>query len=365
MAHARTKRHTSHGPRMPTFVLGSAFVHSWVRKPCVVGCARATSLWPRIGRWALLLALIVAAWACPVAAQGQALDLASYERLLREARAAAARGDRLEVEQAAAPLTAARSVVMPDGARAPVDNAWLAAELRRPAPDLAMVAARLGALIDALAVVAPPAPPDAPERLRRILAGPPFAQPDQGPREPGPLDRLIEWLLRQLGRLFEPVAEAAAGAPGTAVSWLLTALGAALIVAVLALWLRGLRRTMAGEARLPASGAAEAEDTADAQARAKELARAGDYRGAVRLMALAALLWLDERGVLAYDPHQTNREHLRRLRDRPGAMGGLAPIVDAADRVWYGGAPIDAAGYAEVERQVDALRAQEQGRASS
>jgi hypothetical protein len=307
-----------------------------------------------LARLLLLLALL---WAAPAAAQGQPLPLADYERLLREARAAAARGDRLEVEIAAAPLSAARAVAMPDGALAAVDNAWLAAELRRTNPDLPMVAARLGALIDALAVAGPAPPPDALARLQAILDRPPLGQPDEPPREPSPLERFLLWLLEQFGRVFQPVAEVAQGVPGTAVSWVITALGAALVVAVLVVWLRGLRHTLRAEAALASPADLAARDTADARARAETLAREGDYRGAVRFLALAALLWLDERKALAYDPHQTNREHLARLRERPAAREGLAPIVDAADRVWYGGAPLDAAGYAEVARQVDALRA--------
>lgn len=311
------------------------------------------------GLGVLLLTLVALAWAAPAAAQGRPLDLAEYERLLREARAAAARGDRLEVELAAAPLTAARDIRMPDGALAGVDNSWLAAELRRPDPDLPMVAARLGALIDALAVAWPAPPPDALDRLEAILARPPF---QEVPREPGPLERLLRWLLEQLGRMFEPIAELGQGAPGTAASWLLTAGGGVLVLVVLIIWLRGLRGAVRGEAALTSPAELAARDTADARARAEALARAGDYRGAVRFLALAALLWLDERGALTYDPHQTNHEHLRRLRERPAASARLAPIVETADRVWYGGQPLDASGYAEVASQLDGLGTGEDGR---
>jgi hypothetical protein len=312
------------------------------------------------------LAMLLIALACvaPAAAQDPSISLGEYERLLREARAAAARGDRIDVELAARTLTSASAVVMPDGARALVDNGWLAAELARQTPDLPMVAARLGALIDALAVIAPPAPPDAHDRLQAILDAPPFGRTAQPPREPGPFERFIVWLFERLAELFQPVAEAAGGAPGTAASWLLTAFGTALVIAVLAIWLRGLRRTLQAEASLPSPAELAARDTADARAQARALAQSGDYRGAARLLALAALLWLDERGVLPYDPHQTNREHLSRLRDRAAARAGLAPIVETADRVWYGGAPLDAAGYAEVERQVEALRSVERDHAA-
>ena len=196
-----------------------------------------------------LLLLFGLAWATPAAAQGQALDLASYERLLREARAAAVRGDRLDVVQVAPALTTATHIRMPDGGSARVDNSWLAAELRKPAPDLPLVAARLGALIDALTTRAPPAPPDATSRLEDILAHPPFDQPAAAPREPGPFERFIQWLFERLAELFQPVAQAVAGTPGSAASWLLTAMGAALVVAVLVIWLRGLRRTLRAEAQ--------------------------------------------------------------------------------------------------------------------
>jgi hypothetical protein len=313
-----------------------------------------------VRRAAGLLLLLLALGLAPGlgAAQGQPLELARYESLLREARAAALRGDRLEVEQAAAAL-AVTAVLMPDNTLAPVDTAWLTAELRKPAPDLPTVAARLGALIDALAYVAPPAPPGALERLEQILARPPFGRPDDTPGEQGALERFIIWLLQQLGGLFRPVAAMAGGTPGTTVSWLLIALGAALVLAVLGLWLRGLRRALGSEATIASPAELAARDTADARAQASALAREGDYRGAARLLALAALLWLDESGILPYDPHQTNREHLGRLGERPAARAGLAPIVDTADRVWYGGAPLDAVGYAEVERQVEALRSLE------
>ena len=307
----------------------------------------------------VFLVLIALVWVTPASAQAPTLDFAHYERLLREARAAAARGDRLDVLQVVPALTTATTITLPDGTLAPVDNRWLAAELAKPAPDLPMVAARLGALLDALATRSPPAPPEAIQRLDELLARPPFEQPTvpAPPREPNFLERFIQWLFELFGNLVEPVGDAATGEPGTAASWLLTALGAALVIAVLTIWLRGLRRTFHAETTLPSPAERAARDTAEARAQAAALARTGDYRGAARLLALAALLWLDEGRVLPYDPHQTNREHLGRLRERPTAHAGLRPIVETADRVWYGGAPLDATGYAEVERQVEALHA--------
>ncbi len=291
----------------------------------------------------------------PAAAQETALSLAAYEQALREARVAAERGDRISLELVAPRLISATAVALPGGGNAPVDNRWLAEELARPEPRLPLIAARLGALLDTLAGAGPPPPEDALQRLEDILARPPFGRSEPQPREPGAL----EWFFERLARLFErldgPVGEAA-GHSATVAGWALLAAGSALVIAVLWLWLRGLRRTLRVEARLDAPPEAAIRNASEARERADELACRGEYREAVRVLALAALLWLDERGRLRYEPHQTNREHLARLRDRPPLHERLAPVVETADRVWYGGAPIDAQGYAEYARRVGELR---------
>jgi len=309
----------------------------------------------------LLLWLLALAIVSPVAAQQGTLDLAGYERLLREARAAAARGDRISLE-AVAPQLSSASVTLPDGSSLTVDNRWLAAELARRDPRLPWIAARLGALIDALAVSGPAPPDDARERLERILAGPPFAQPEPAPRPPGFIARLLTWLTELIERMAAPLGRVAGGAPGTLAGWALIAAGAALVVAVLVLWLRGLQRALR-PAPAPPPPVAESHSASSAREQAEALARAGHYREAVRLLALAALLWLDERGRLRYQPHQTNREHLARLGDQPGLRARLAPVVETADRVWYGGAALDAAAFAAYARQVGELR-EEAGDAS-
>jgi hypothetical protein len=302
-------------------------------------------------------ALLALSWpAPPAAAQEATIELAAYELLLREAQAAAARGDRISLDLVAPRLVALEAVRLPDGSAAPVDNRWLAEELARPLPRLDRIGARLGALVDAMAAPPPSAPADAEARLDALLARPPFADLNAEPRAPGWLDRFFEWLGGLLGDVAQPVGEAAGGTPGSFASWLVAVTGAALVLGVLVIWLRGLRRAIRPGAALAPAAAAEARDEADARTQAAALARAGDYRGAVRLLALAALLWLDEGGRLRYDAHQTNREHLARLRDQPELRRRLAPVVETADRVWYGGAPLDAAGYAAFTRTVDELQ---------
>ncbi|RRR73942.1 MAG: DUF4129 domain-containing protein [Candidatus Viridilinea halotolerans] len=311
-----------------------------------------------------LLTLCCSLFPGAAVAQEQQLSLAQYDQLLRAARAAAARGDRLELEQLGRTLSDAQQIVMPNGALAQVDNSWLAMALVANEPDLPFITARLGALIDALALTNPPDPAQAQAQLDAIMNLPPFSEAQ---REPGwieqQIERFFDWLFDQMAPAVGPIAEVASGPPGTLVSWLVTAVAIALVVGVLLMWMRGLRRVTRAQASLASPAALAARDTADAHAQAATFARAGDFRNATRMLALAALLWLDERGSLSYNPHQTNREHLQRLRERPTLRDGLAPLVEATDRVWYGGIPLDAEGYAAVERHVAALRQVAEGEA--
>ena len=75
----------------------------------------------------------------------------------------------------------------------------------------------------------------------------------------------------------------------------------------------------------------------------------------MRYLYLAALLRLDERGLLRYDRALTNREYLERVRENPALRERLRPIVDTFDRVWYGHAQLDAEGFAEYRARVRAL----------
>lgn len=311
-----------------------------------------TAMTPRL--IAILLTLLLCLPGA-VAAQAQPPTLADYERLLREAQAAAMRGDRLDLEQVAPALTAAESVQLPDGRLAPVDNRWLAEALDTANPDLPAIAERLGALIDALAYAGPAAPADAQQRLADLLSRPPFEQPAP-PREPTLIDRFFQWLGEWLADLLQPVGEVAATTDGDLLSWGLVIIGGLLVAAVLAIWLRGLRRTLASDPQTLADDEEERLSAGEALGRANSLAQRGDYRTAVRYLYLSSLLWLDERRMLRYDRTLTNREYLTRLGERPDLRERLTPVVETFDRVWYGAAPLDAERFAAYEQQVARLR---------
>jgi Domain of unknown function (DUF4129) len=134
----------------------------------------------------------------------------------------------------------------------------------------------------------------------------------------------------------------------------LSAIGALALIGVVIYLFRGIWRNRI--VRAPVDTDPEANLTASqAIDQAGTLARSGDYRTGVRYLYLAALLRLDERGLLRYDRALTNREYLERLRDNPRLQAALAQVVETFDRVWYGYAPLDQAAFDAYRAGVERL----------
>jgi hypothetical protein len=99
------------------------------------------------------------------------------------------------------------------------------------------------------------------------------------------------------------------------------------------------------------------ETAASLAAAARDLAAAGDYRGAIRKLFVALLYDLDERKLVPLEANATNREYLARVR----ALGRLYPIItvmtDSFERVWYGGATADRSDFdAFAAQHAEAVR---------
>jgi hypothetical protein len=299
-----------------------------------------------------LLALL--ALAAPAQAQDAPPELITYEGWLREALTAAQRDDRLGLEQVAERLTATSEVRAPDGARLPVDNSWLAESLDTDDPDFEAIAARLGALIDALAKPPSSAPDDAQQRLDTLLSRPPFVSRDT--EGDNLLTAFLDWVIDILDQIFSPVAESSAGL-GDIFVWLLIAACVVLLGGVLLYLALHMRQAATRQARAAADDDPEAHLTAtSALQQASTLAQGGDYRTAVRYLYLSSLLWLDERGLLRYDRALTNREYLARLNDQPDLRARLLPIVETFDQVWYGHVSLDAERFRAYQQHVEDLR---------
>ncbi|WP_082908929.1 DUF4129 domain-containing protein [Chloroflexus islandicus] len=311
-----------------------------------------------VRQWLIIVLAVWWGWPALAAAQPADVSLADYDRLLRAVHAAAQRGDLLDVQALAAELAAIKQVRMPDGQLAQVDQSWLTAALASGDPDLPAIAARLGALIDALA---PPATVPAEAALRQwqaVYNEPPFNREGEGW-----FTRFLNWLFDLLDQLSPdlpdvPVPEGAGANPAafTPVVWAILGIAAVLIVGLLVFWARGVRRTLRAPVKAPAGDGEDPVTYSEAQRLAAEARQAGDRRSAVRYLYLAALLWLDEQGLLRYERSLTNREHLHRLRSQPPVRDLLAPVVATFDAVWYGFQPIDDQAFARYEQQVAAVQ---------
>jgi hypothetical protein len=302
---------------------------------------------------ALLLATLLLTRSEPVGAQSLAPDLQTYASWVRESLAAARRGDRIGLEETGQRLINTTQVQIPNSGSISVDNSWLRDELAHQPPDTTRIAERLGALADALAQPPNAAPSDALNRLQAIHAAPPYSRPKPTP-PPAWLTDLLNWLGRIIEALLRPIGGIA---PGTAnvVAWAIGLIGLVALIGVIVYLIAGLRRGVIAEAR-PPDDDPEANLTArDALDQASTLAREGDYRTAVRFLYLAALLRLDERGLLRYDRALTNREYLERIGDNPKLQAALQPIVETFDNVWYGSTPLDPISFEAYRASVERL----------
>ncbi len=100
----------------------------------------------------------------------------------------------------------------------------------------------------------------------------------------------------------------------------------------------------------------EPETAVEAVDIGRKLMLAGEYREAVRHVFLAALLAMDEQGVLQFDTTRTNYELLRELRRNPQTVEYLTPVVETFERVWYGFERVELAEYDQLVQQVDLLK---------
>ncbi len=182
-------------------------------------------------------------------------------------------------------------------------------------------------------------------RLQRILSRPEY-QPKK--EEESTIQKWLnefkEAFFRFLDRLFS-AGGMSARAPNSTTILLLrlliyTAVGLAIIWAGRALarsLRRGAKRKEKGEVREVLGEPIEEHVTAEDLIKAAgELARAGDYRLAIRRAYIALLYELEQRGKLRLHRSKTNRDYLRALRGEPAIYLPVADLTNAYERVWYG-----------------------------
>ena len=138
--------------------------------------------------------------------------------------------------------------------------------------------------------------------------------------------------------------------------WLAAAGGLLLsIVGLARLWKRRAPEPETGPGDDDEDGEDDVTSSGEAVDRAQQLVTTKDYRAAVRYLFLAAMLALDERRLLRFDPALTNRELLRDARSNPALGEALAPVTIAFDRVWYGSEPLTQSDYETLVEQIESL----------
>jgi hypothetical protein len=297
----------------------------------------------------LLIGLLAVLVIWPVAATAQAPDLTleEYASLVREAFAAAQRNDEIGLREAAAKLTALKSVAAADGTALPVNNQWLETELAKNAPNMRAIRERLGAQVEVLTTARTSTPADL-AALKAILNAPPFAEQ----AAPEPASSGWDWNpFGFLEFLFDANGLLANCLPVLAI---------VVVTGVVGYIILSIRNGSSRGVRRPTANTSEYEErtlsSGKAIERADEVAVEGDFRKGVRYLYLSTLLWLEERGVLRYDRTLTNREVLEAVPNGSALRTRLTPVVQTFDRVWYGFAEIDQTAFDAFRQQVTALR---------
>ncbi|HUT75384.1 MAG TPA: DUF4129 domain-containing protein [Armatimonadota bacterium] len=315
---------------------------------------------------------VIALSACAAAARP--LTSGEYARAVADAAAgfdqAAASGKRdgAAAKRALASLPVQARVQSPDGAVMVVDNRRLIQALRRQVGSregIPAAAAALRSLDHVVTARAQPAPARARDVLAQILRRREF-RPGRiqvlWARIGRVLERVIEKVGRLLGRVFDALTRFAPALPRqvwrvAVIVLLAAAAGAALflVVRLVLLMMPDRPRPVRAKAPVQAPVHPSAAWLADAEA----AAGVRDYRSAIRALHMAALVRLDEAGLVRYVDSRTDGRFVTALRE--GGRHELAQAVAALGLVfavaWYGLGSAGADEYAVARSHWNLLEA--------
>jgi hypothetical protein len=195
--------------------------------------------------------------------------------------------------------------------------------------------------------------------IAEVLAQPEFVDLRADPHA---LQRLIaEWFLS----LFERVRSAVRHLPHwllwIVVAWMILTLLAILAHLIYTLW------RLLGGFSLPSAAGSSARrrggellgirdlnfDTVYAEA--CRLVTAGDWRAATRYYYVAAILWLDRQGAIAFRPSKTNRDYIGELRAQTGLRGPFGRLTEHFEAIIYAGQAATASTSRDMADILDCL----------
>lgn len=139
--------------------------------------------------------------------------------------------------------------------------------------------------------------------------------------------------LRQLLSLLFPSGNV--NLPAGTIETVLTIAGAALLVVIALILVRGVRERVRREALQQGTHPEAAANAALQREAAEDAIRAGDPRAALHAFYRYAILTLAERRLLRYEPSLTDRELLERAKALP-QIDTLRELISLHDRSWFG-----------------------------
>ena len=158
---------------------------------------------------------------------------------------------------------------------------------------------------------------------------------------------VIEWILVPLRWLFALTE----GLPSF-LRWMIVLGLVAIVVLLTGHIVYSIASAIRGPKRVSGSGLDERRRTIDPtelERLASEAARRTDYLTAIRFLFRASVVRLERSEKKSNRPGTTNRELLRRYRNRPELGDSLRQLVETIDRKWYGDEVCSDADYAACQ----------------
>lgn len=161
--------------------------------------------------------------------------------------------------------------------------------------------------------------------------------------------RILEWLFRQLGRLF---GSSSIPTVGKVLVYSLVGLA----VLVVAIWVyRSIRSAARMERVVPEGEAVSAKEWTVWMAEARAAAGKGSWRDAIHLAYWGGISFLEAGGMWRPDRARTPREYLRLLPAASEHRPPLTALTREFEVVWYGNQNADAQAFSQTLEELEKL----------
>ncbi len=172
---------------------------------------------------------------------------------------------------------------------------------------------------------------------------------------------LVQWVLSIVGRIVSTLRDLPEWVLWLIVGWMILTLAAILGHLTYTLWTilggtsRAFRAGSSGRGHPGELLGIRDLDFDSVYAEAGRLLAAGDWLAATKYLYVAAILWLDRQGWIAFRPAKTNREYLGELRAQGQLQNPFRRLTDGFEAIVYGGRLATMATSHEMANTVEGL----------